>query len=113
MKILRTPQPNAHLPRLENYGSAELLGLFEIALKRGVRKTESILLADAWGRLFSELFLSTEELVDEIQQEERRFTDDHERMLREFIRGDCATGGPFIFAVSSKTGGRSTGLPSS
>ncbi len=105
MKILRTPQPNTHLPHLENCGSSELLGLFELSLKRGIRKTESILLADAWGRLFSEIFLSAEELVDEMTQQERRFGNDHERMLRDFIRADVAAGGSFVFAVI-KNGGK-------
>lgn len=104
MKLLRTPQPNAHLPRLENCGSAELLGLFEIALKRGIRSSDSVLLADAWGRLFAGLFLSAEELVDGMQQEERRFSPDHEQMMRDFIRADCAAGGRFVFTVI-KTGG--------
>ena len=58
-----------------------------------------------WGRLFSELFLSPEELVDEMQRGERRFSNDHERMLQEFIRADCAGGGSFVIDVI-KTGGK-------
>jgi hypothetical protein len=105
MKILRTPQPNAHLPVLESCGSAEILTLFETSLKQGGRKPERILLADAWGRLFSDLYLSAEELVDEMQQGEQRITSDHERMLREFIKADCSAGGSFVLTVI-KTGGK-------
>ncbi len=99
MKKLQPPQPNAHLSKLERYGSAELLGIFETCLRTG--STISVIdpLAVAWGRLFSELFLSAEELVDEIQQGEGRFSNDHEQMLRDFIRMDCARGGSFVFKV--------------
>jgi hypothetical protein len=99
MKVLRTPLPNAHLSRLERCGSAELLGIFETCLKTGSKKSAYGPLADVWGRLFSEIFLSAEELVDEMQREERRFSDDHERMLREFIRADCMSGGSFVMDV--------------
>jgi hypothetical protein len=105
MKRLRTPIPNAHLSKLENCGSAELLSIFATSLKTGPKKADARLLADAWGRLFSELFLSAEELVDEMQRGERRFRDDHERMLLEFVRADCAAGGSFVLEVI-KNGGK-------
>jgi len=104
MKILRTPQPNAHLSRLERCGSAELLKLFEAGLKTGSKTPQYSLLADAWGRLFSGIFLSAEELVDEMQREHRRFSNDHERMLREFVKADCASGGPFVIDVIENGG---------
>lgn len=105
MKVLRTPSPNAHLSKLERCGSAELLEIFETCLKTGSNKSPYGPLAAVWGRLFSEIFLSAEELVDEMQQEERRFSNDHERMLREFIKADCAGGGRFVLDVV-KTGGK-------
>jgi hypothetical protein len=105
MKMLRTPLPNAHLSRLEKCGSAELLALFETCLKTGLKKSAYNLLPDAWGRLFSELFLSAEELVDEMQQGKRRFSEDDERMLREFVKADCRDGGSFVIHVI-KNGGK-------
>jgi len=104
-KVLRTPSPNAHLSKLERCGSAELLGIFETCLRTGSHKSPYGPLPEVWGRLFSELFLSPEELIDEMQRGEYRFSTDHERMLREFIRADCATGGSFIMKVI-KTGGK-------
>jgi hypothetical protein len=105
MVILRTPLPNAQLSRLERCGSQELLALFETCLKTGSKKSAYDLLPDAWGRLFSEIFLSAEELVDEMQQGKRRFSDDDERMLREFIKADCMSGGSFVIDVI-KNGGK-------
>jgi len=104
-KVLRTPSPNAHLSKLERCGPAELLGIFETCLKTGSQKTPFGSLPEIWGRLFSELFLSPEELVDEMQRGEYRFSKEHERMLRKFIRADCANGGVFVMKVI-KTGGK-------
>ncbi|PKL70875.1 MAG: hypothetical protein CVV30_05920 [Methanomicrobiales archaeon HGW-Methanomicrobiales-1] len=105
MKMLRTLPPNAHLSRLESCGLTELFGIFETCLKTGSKRSAYGPLSDAWGRLFSELYLSAEELVDEMQRGERRFSHDHERMLREFIRADCADGGSFVMDVI-KNGGK-------
>jgi hypothetical protein len=99
MNRLRTPPPNARLSMLERCGSAALLELFGACLRTRPNKAEYDLLAAAWGRLFSEIYLSAEELIDDMQQEERRFSPDHETMLREFIRADCATGGSFVIEV--------------
>jgi hypothetical protein len=99
MKRLRTPPPIAHLSVLERCGSEELFGLFEASLKIRPTRAEYNLLAAAWGRLFSDIYLSAEELVDDMQQTERRFPSNHEQMLREFIRADCATGSSFVLEV--------------
>jgi hypothetical protein len=99
MKRLRSLPPNAHLSMLEQCGSAELLGLFEACLRTRPGKAEYDLLAAAWGRIFSDIYLSAEELVDDMQQTERRFPSDREQQLREFIRADCATGGSFVLEV--------------
>jgi hypothetical protein len=104
MKVLRPPLPIAHLSKLERCGSAELLGIFETCLKTGSKKSVYGPLADVWGRLFSDIYLSAEELVDEMQRGERRLSNDHERMLQAFIRADCMSGGSFITDVI-KNGG--------
>lgn len=105
MKMLRTPIPNAHLARLEDCDPAELLGRFEYCLKTGSKKTEYGLLADAWGKLFSDLYLTPEELVDEMSHGKHRLSGDQESMLREFVRADCANVGSFVVKVI-KNGGK-------
>lgn len=105
MRMLRPPSPNAHLSKLERCGSAELLGILEQSQKSGSINTPYGPLAAVWGRLFSELFLSAEELIDNFDREEHRLSDHHERMLKDLIRADCAGGGPFILDVI-KSGGK-------
>jgi hypothetical protein len=105
MKVLRTPSPNAHLSKLERCGSAELLGIFDTCLTTGSKKSPYGPLAAVWGRLFSELFLSAEELIDEMQRGTDRFSNEHERMLQEFVKADCASGGSFVMNII-KTGGK-------
>jgi hypothetical protein len=105
MTMLRTPLPNSDLARLENCRPVELLGMFETSLKTGSKRPAFVPLPDAWGRLFSELFLSAEELVDRMERGEYRLRDDQVLMLREFIRADCLTGGSFTLDVI-KSGGK-------
>ena len=50
------------------------------------------------------MFLSAEELVDEMQSGEQRLGDGEKRMLREFIKADCANGGAFVLNVIKKGG---------
>jgi hypothetical protein len=105
MKILRTPQPNAHLAELENCDTDKLLWIFDTLLKTGTRRLDSGLLADAWDKLFSDVYLSAEELVDAMQRGEHRLGEDNEHMLHEFIKADCAVGGSFVMKVI-KNGGK-------
>ena len=105
MVMLRTPLPNAHLSRLEMCGSAELLEIFRFCLKSGTKKNDFGQLSNAWGKLFSDISLTAEELTDEMQQGKHRLSDAQERMLREFIRADCAGTGSFIVKVI-KNGGK-------
>ena len=102
--MFRTPIPNAEMSRLENCGSQQLLGIFESFLKAGSKTVEYSQLSDAWGTLFSDMFLSAEELVDEMQSGEQRLGDGEKRMLREFIKADCANGGAFVLNVIKKGG---------
>jgi hypothetical protein len=102
--MFRTPIPNADRSRLENCGSQELLRLFAYCLKTGFRAVDYSRLSDAWGTLFSGLYLSSEELVDEMQSKEHRLGDENERMLREFIREDCQNRGLFVLNVIKKGG---------
>jgi len=102
--MFRTPQPNAAMSNLENCGTEQLLGIFEYCLKTGCRTGAYGDLPDAWGILFFSTYLSDRELVDEMQKGEHRLGEDKERMLREFIRADCASGGTFVMDVIKKGG---------
>ena len=48
MRQLRPPVPNAHLAKIERCRPEELLGLFEVSLRTGLKRAEYHLLADAW-----------------------------------------------------------------
>jgi hypothetical protein len=102
--MFRTPIPNADQSRLENFRTDQLLGLFASSIKTGSRVVDNCLLSDAWGIVFSRLYLSAEELVDELQRGEHRLDDEKETMLREFIRADCRNGGLFVLDVIHKGG---------
>ena len=104
IRMFRTPIPNADRSRLENFGTDQLLGLFSSCTKTGSRVVDNSLLSDAWGTLFSRLYLSAGELVDEMQRGEHRLDDEQETMLREFIRADCSKGGLFVLNVIHKGG---------
>jgi hypothetical protein len=102
--MFRTPIPNAELSTLENLGTAQLLGFFESCLKTGSRVGDYGRLSDAWGTLFSGLYLSGEELIEEMQRGEHRLGAKDERMLREFVSADCRNGGLFVLNVIKKGG---------
>jgi hypothetical protein len=102
--MFRTPIPNADKSRLENFGSEQLLQLFRYSLKKGSPVVDYGQLSDAWGTLFSDLYLSAEELVDEMQRGEHRLGEENKRMLREFIAADCRNGGLFVMSVIKKGG---------
>jgi hypothetical protein len=98
------PIANAELSMLEDCSAKQLLGMFGFCLKTGLPWVEYNELSDAWGVLFSKMFLSAEDLVDEMQSGEHRLGGDEERLLREFIRADCANGGAFVLNVIKKGG---------
>jgi len=97
--MFRNPIPNANLANLENYGEEQLFALFESQLKTGSRIVDHGMFSEAWGHLFSGKFLSAEELVDDMQTGKHRLGEARERILREFIRADCASGGAFSLNV--------------
>ena len=102
--MFRTPIPNADQSWLENFGTDKLLRLFASCRNTGSRAVDYGRLSDAWGTLFSNLYLSAEELVDEMQRGEHRLDEENEGMLREFIRADCRSGGLFVLNVIKKGG---------
>jgi hypothetical protein len=78
--------------------------MFAFCLKEGPGSIGYSQLSDAWGVLFSKLFLSAEDLVDEMQEREHRLGEDNEYMLRDFIKEDCLNGGAFVLDVIKKGG---------
>ena len=102
--MFRSPIPNAEQAILENIGSAQLITLFESCLKTGLRGTNVRQLAEAWGTLFSNHYLSAEELVDEMQRGEQRLGARNEQILKEFVKADCRSGGVFVLNVIKKGG---------
>ena len=102
--MLRTPPPNTDRSRLEEYSAEQLLGIFRYCLKEGPGTRGYSQLADAWAVLFSKIFLSADDLVDEMQQREHRLGEDNEYMLRDFIKEDCLRGGGFVLEVIRKGG---------
>lgn len=102
--MLRPPVPNADTTMLENCGKEQLIGLFETCLKTGSWRGMCSGLPQAWGNLFSGMFLSTDDLVRGISYGEHRLTEGQERLLREFIRADSRSGGTFVLEVIKKGG---------
>jgi hypothetical protein len=102
--MFRTPIPNEDVARLENYGSDQLIGLFVSYMKTESRAVDYGQLSDAWGMLFSHLYLSAEELIDEMQRGEHRLNENDECLLHEFIMKDCRNGGFFVMNVIKKGG---------
>ncbi|MDO9549798.1 MAG: hypothetical protein Q7J03_02380 [Methanoregula sp.] len=89
---------------MENLSSEQILTLFEACLKTGSNRNIYSQLPDAWGTLFSEMYLSAEDLVDEMKSGKHKIGEKKESMLREFIRADCASGGAFVKTVIKKGG---------
>lgn len=102
--MLRTPIPVNEITQMEKYSPEQLLGIFESSLKTRSKTIEYGLLYDAWATLFSKLYLTPEDLIDRMESGEHELSEDNERMLREFIREDCAGRGIFVLNVIKKGG---------
>jgi two-component system, response regulator PdtaR len=103
-ETFRTPIPNAEIFLLENSSQQQLLKMFEYCLKTRSKTAEYGKLSGAWRLLFSDLYLSNIELEDEMESGVTRLSEENGRMLREFIKADCANGGAFVLNII-KTGG--------
>jgi hypothetical protein len=102
--MLRPPVPNIRISMLESCDTRQLLGMFGAVLVPGSRPAEYSQLPDVWGTLFSRLYLSPVELVEEMQAGEHRLGEESERMLCGFIKADCAAGGAFVLNVITRGG---------
>ena len=102
--MLRPPVPNADRAMLEHCKPEDLLDLFETCLKTRLKSSICRELPDAWSALFTELYLSADDLMEEMAGGRHRLPEQRERMLREFIALDCATGGSFVLDVIWKGG---------
>ena len=103
--MFQTPIQNIEISTLENCGSEQLLGIFESCMRVKIKKGDYNKLSDVWGILFSKVYLSTEEMVDEMQRGKHILGEDKERILREFIKTDCVSEGAFVLTVI-KNGGK-------
>ena len=102
--MLRPPVPNAKTDMLETRTRAELTEIFESCMKTGPKGTGYSLLPEAWGRLFSDAYLSSVELAEEMGSGVHRLGIAEEEMLRRFIRADWPGGGTFVLSVIEKGG---------
>jgi hypothetical protein len=102
--MLLPPVPNDRMSRLESCNTRQLLGMFGACLKDGSRQAGYGELPDAWGTLFTRLYISPVELVEEMQAGKHRLDGESERMLRGFIKEDCAGGGTFVLNVIRRGG---------
>jgi CheY-like chemotaxis protein len=92
------------MSRLEKCNTQQLLDTFESCQKTGSNKNEFGQLSDVWSTLFSQLYLSPDELLDDMQSGKHQLSEDNERLLREFITSDSAKGGSFVLNVINKGG---------
>lgn len=89
---------------MERYTPEQLLSIFESCLKAGSIKAEHGLLYEAWATLFSKLYLTPDELIDNMESGQHRLGKDKEAILCEFIKADCTSTGFFVLNVIKKGG---------
>lgn len=98
--------PDLRLPgqQLESFSTGQLFELFELFHKTKAKAITHAILTEAWGLLFSSVYLSAEDLVAGMQKGEHLLGEEQEHLLRDFIRADCAEGGVFVLDVIRKGG---------
>ena len=102
--MLRPSIPNSEKSYLENCKPQQLLGIFGSCMKTGPKGNQYGLLPDAWGILFSNMYLSPVELVDDMRSRKHQLGGENEHLLRQFIKADCASRGTFVLNVIKKGG---------
>ena len=90
--------------QFEDSRTDQIFQLFESSCKTKRGALSSKILADAWGLLFSGIYLCAEELVEGMQKGEHLLGKEREKILCEFIRGDAKTGGSFVLEVCRNGG---------
>ncbi len=103
--MARFPVPGSGRERLEDLSTDQLFGLFAHYAEKKNSAVPSRELADAWGLLFSGIYLAAEELVSAMQAGDHRLPPEREAILTGFIRADCRSGGAFVLAVA-RSGGK-------
>jgi hypothetical protein len=103
-QMFRTPIPNKDQALVEKCGTDQLLGLFAYCQRPESRGISYRMLTDAWGALFSGLYLSAEELVEEVERGVYRLDEANRQMLGRFLQADSRNGCPFILNVIRKGG---------
>jgi len=102
--MIRPPIPNSERYLLETSKPQQLLGIFEACMKTGPKGTEYGKLPDIWEILFSTIYSSPVELVDEMRSGKHSLGEDNEHRLNQFIKADCVSGGKFVLNVIKKGG---------
>ena len=102
--MIRTPDLRITGQQLESLSTGQLFKLFESFHQTKKTAIPYPDFAEAWGLLFSSLYLSADELVKEMQGENHLLGKDKERILREFVKSDCRSGGVFVLEVIRKGG---------
>lgn len=102
--MFRTPLPRDKTDRLERLTPDQILAIFASCVRGGYRRDMHGDFAEAWGTLFSNLYLSADDLVSGMQAGDHPLGKAGERVLREFIKTDCAAGGFFVLDVIRKGG---------
>jgi hypothetical protein len=102
--MFRISDPRSFSEQVEGLSTDQLFRLFEYFSKAPSAKVTSGDFAEAWGHLFSGVYLSAGGMVHGMQAGEHLLGKDRERVLREFIRADCRRGGAFVLEVICKGG---------
>ncbi len=103
--MARAPAFHSQREQFEDLSTDQIFKLFESSCKTKKSSLSSKDLADAWGVLFSGVCLSAEELVNGMLTGQHPLNTDREKILCEFIRNDCKSGGGFVLEVA-RSGGK-------
>ncbi|MDD5142412.1 response regulator [Methanoregula sp.] len=96
---LRMAMPHSSLSWIEKASPRQLIDLLGLSLAEGQKRPDDESLFMAWGTLFSNLFLSSSDLQDDIDTISR---EDRE-LLSRVVHEDCARrGGKFVFSILQK-----------
>jgi hypothetical protein len=90
--MFRTPLPGGRTDRFEQLKPDQILAIFASCLQGNFRRDLHNDFAEAWGNLFSTLYISADDPVSGMQGGEHPLGEAGEHMFREFIRMDCEAG---------------------
>ena len=95
---IRIPMAHSSLSWIEKATPRQLIDLIGSSLGGGVKKPDETMLFMAWGTLFSNLFLSSSDLQEDIDT----ISEADRALLEKVIHEDCAHNGKFVFTIIKK-----------